>query len=140
MGAAGGVAIGAAGGVAIAVAGGVASGVAAGVEIGVAGGVEIGVAAGVAIGVAAEVTGEVAGGLAAAGTKNNSKSLTRMGIDGTGDSAACGCAELREIPEAEVRTKKKIRMAQANSPWHAGEKNMRDSVGQVSLQHTRCAG
>src|SRR6266852_6200391 len=113
-------------------------GAAGGIAIGAAGGVEIGVAAEVAIGVAAEVTGEVAGELAGcvapAGTKNSSKSLTRMGIDGTGDSAACGCAELREIPEAEVRTKKKIRMAQANSPWHAGEKNMRDSVGQVSLQ------
>src|SRR5712692_7213837 len=109
-------------GVAGGVASGVASGVAAGVEIGVAGGAEIGVAGGVAGGVASEV--------AAAGTKNNSKSLTRMGIDGTGDSAACGCAKLREIPEAEVRTKKKkIRMAQANSPWRAGEKNMRDSVG-----------
>jgi hypothetical protein len=162
-GVAGGVAIGLAGGVAIAVAGEVASGVAAGVEIGVAGGVAIGVAEGVAIavadgvasgaaaGVEIAVVGGVAvaggvvtgaeGGAAARGAENNSKSLTRIGIDGTGDSVACGCAKLGKIPKAEVGTiKTKIRMAQRNFPCRAGEKNMTDSLGQVRLQHTRCSG
>jgi hypothetical protein len=155
--------MGVAGGVAIAVAGGVESGVAAGVEIGVAGGVAIGVALGVAIALAGgvesgaaagveigfvkgvAVAGGVeigaAGGAPAAGTENNSKSVRRIGIDGTGDSAACGCAKLGEIPKAEDRPiMRKIRMAQRNFPCRAGEKNMRGSLGQVRLQHTRCPG
>jgi hypothetical protein len=161
--AAAGVAPGVAGGVAIAVAGDVASGVAGGVEIGVAGAVAIGVAGGVAIAVAGGVSSGVAagveigfvegvvveggvvigraGGAAAAGTENNSKSLTRIGIDETEDSVACGHAKLGKIPKAEVRTKKlNIRMVQANFPNPADEKNMTDSLGQVRLQHTRCSG
>ena len=160
---AGGVAIGLAGGVAIAVAGEVESGVAAGVEIGVAGGVAIGVALGVAIalaggvesgaaaGVEIGVVGGVAvaegvvigaaGGAAAAGTENNSKSLTRIRIDGTGDSVVCGCAKFWGIPKAEDRTiMRKIRMAQRSFPCRAGEKNMRGSLGQVSLYNTRASG
>jgi hypothetical protein len=163
MGVAGGAAIGVAEGVAIAAAGGVASGVAGGVEIGVAGGVAIGVAGGVAIALAGGVESGaavgveigvvggvavaggvvigVAGGTAAAGTENNSKSLTRIGIDGTGDSVACGCVKLGEIPKAEDRTiMRKIRMAQRSFPCRTGEKNMRGSLGQVSLYNTRASG
>jgi hypothetical protein len=149
--------------VVIAVAAGVESGVAAGVEIGVAGDVTIGVALGVAIAVAGGVESGVAagveigfvegvavaggvvigaaGGAVAAGTENNSKSLTRIGIDGTGDSAACGHAKLGKIPRDEDRTiMRKIPMAQRSFPCRAGEKNMRGSLAQVRLQHTRCSG
>jgi hypothetical protein len=145
-GVAGGVAIAAASGVEIGVVGDVTIGVALGVAIAVAGGVESGVAAGVEIGfvegvaVAEGVVIGAAGG-AATGTENNSKSLTRIRIDGTGDSVACGHARLGKIPRDEDRTiMRKIRMAQRNFPCRAGEKNMRGSLGQVLLQHTRCSG
>jgi hypothetical protein len=131
IGVAGAVAIGVAEGVAIAVAGGVVSGAAAGVEIGVMG----------AVAAAEGVVTGAAGGAAAAGTENNSNSLMRIGIDGTGDSVACGRAKLGEIPRAEDRTiMRKIRMAQRNFPCRAGEKNMRGSLGQVSLYNTRASG
>jgi hypothetical protein len=106
----------------------------------VAGGVAIGVVEGGAIGAVDGGATGMAGGVAA-GRANNSKSLTKIGIEATGDSAGCDWAKLREIPKAEVNTKKtKIRMAQANFPCRSGEKNMRDSAGQVSLQNTRGPG
>jgi hypothetical protein len=133
MGVAGGVEIGAAEGLESEVAGGVEMGVVGGAPIGVAGGVAIALVGGVAIGVAGGVAiGEAGGvaGVATAGRKNNSKLLTRMGIDGAADSAACGCAELWEIPQADVRTKKtKLRMAQVNFPCRAGAKNIKGSPG-----------
>jgi hypothetical protein len=101
--------------------------------MGVAEGAATGVAGGAAIGEVEVVAG--------AGTENNSKSRMRMGIDGTGDSAVCGCAKHREISKAEVRTKKtKIRMAQVNFACRAGDKNMRDSLGRVIYQNTRRPG
>ena len=100
------------------------------------GGVAIGVAEGVAIGAAEGVAG-----VAAAGRENNSKSLTRTGIDGTADSVACGWAKLGEIPKAEVRTRKtKIRMAQVKFPCRADEKNIGGSLGRVGYQNTRGSG
>jgi hypothetical protein len=139
MGVAEAVAIGVAGGLAIGVAGGVAIGAVEAVAMGVAGGVEMGAADGVATGVAGGAARGAVEGVA--GTENNSKSLMTMGIDGTGDSVACGCAKLREIPKAVVRTKKKkFRMAQVNFACRAGVKNMRGSLGQVSLYDTRGGG
>ena len=136
--------------VAIGVAAGVAMGVAVAGTIGVAGGVAMGAAVAGTIGVAGGVaTGVVVGAaatgvaerVAGAGTASNSKSLTMIGIDGTGDSVACGCAKLGEIPKAVVTTRKtKIRMAQVKFPCRAGEKNMRGSLGRVGYQNTRGSG
>jgi len=141
-----GAAIGVAGGVAMGVVEAEAIGVAEGVAIGVAGGVDIGIAERVTIAVAGGVVAgaapiAAAGGVAAGGTENNSKSLMKMGIDGTGDPVACGIAKLRGIPKAEDRTiKRKIRIAQVNFPCRTGEKNMRGSLGRVSLYDTRRDG
>jgi hypothetical protein len=130
--------IGIAGGVAIGVVGAVAMGVAEGVAMGVAGVVATGAAEGVAMG-AGEGGGTAAAGEVARGTtENNSKSVTRIAIEGTGDSVACGRAKPGEIPEAEVRTKRrKNRMARMNSPFHASEENMRGSLGRGIREYAR---
>jgi hypothetical protein len=117
------------GGVTIAVAGTLAMGVAEGVAMGATE-----VVAGEAAGsVAGGVVGGVAGEVTEAGTENNSKSLTKIGIAVTRDSVACGWAMLRVIPKVEERTyKRKIRMAQMDIPCRAGKKNMRGSSGRLT--------
>jgi len=65
-------------------------GVAEGVAMAVAGVVATGAAEGVAMGLAEEVATGPAGEVAREIAENNSKSVTRIGIEVTGDSVTCG--------------------------------------------------
>jgi hypothetical protein len=137
MGAGGAELIGVAGGVAIGGVEAVVTGV-EGVAMGVVGMAAVGVAEGVAIGVVGGVATEAAGEVPRGTTEYNSKSVTRIGIEGTGDSVDCGRAKLGEIPNAELRTKRgKNRMARVISLFRAGEENMRGSLGRGIPEYAR---